>query len=235
MMGKLNAKPLISLEAFIRVLNTLSYDSEDVYWIGMPDFKRCLYVNPAYEKIWRHPREAILKDIRSWDKFLFPQDLKNYHPLLEMTKKIKQEGPLAQYKEKYRIITPQGEIKWIEDRGNPLYDHNGQYIGVCGVAVDVTCKDILTQASKYLFTYFPKNKQSRFYLKGRHKNVYLTRREAECAFYLLKGKTSKETAKLLNISYRTVEDIIQKIKNKLNINYRSELFEVLTDCQFLHN
>jgi PAS domain S-box-containing protein len=224
----------LSLHSLINIFSTISYFSEDVYWIGVSDFKSCLFVNTAYEKIWGCPRESILKDIRSWDNYLHPQDLKNYHPLLEMVKKRKQEGPRARFKEKYRIITQQGEIKHIEDYGQPIYNKNGQYIGNCGVAKDVTSKKIVFPYQRYLLNSFPKNKQTRFYLKGRYKNIYLTCREAECAFYLLKGKTSKEIAKTLNISYRTVEDILQKIKNKLNINYRSELCQILIDNYFLH-
>jgi PAS domain S-box-containing protein len=224
----------ISLQSFIGTFSIISHHSDDVYWLGIPDFKRCLYVNPAYENIWGHAREALLKNIRSWDTYLYPQDLKNYHPLLEMVKKIKQEGPHARYEEKYRIISQQGEIKWIEDRGQPLYSKNGQYMGVWGMAKDVTCKNIIDSYTSYLLRDFPKNNRARYYLKGRYKNVYLTAREAECAFYLLKGKTSKETAKILNISYRTVQDILQKIKNKLNISYRSELVQALIDSYFLY-
>lgn len=43
----------------------------------------------------------------------------------------------------------------------------------------------------------------------------LTNRERQCIEYLLIGKTAKETAKILNLSYRTIEYYFENIKNKL--------------------
>lgn len=193
-------------------------------------------MSSACERIVGCPKEALLRNIQLFNDYLFPSDLKNYHPLLEMVQTIKQKGPEARLKEKYRVISRKNkEVKWIEDRGQPLYDKDGKYIGICGVAVDVTYKKIIYEAKDCFLTNFPENNQSRYYLKGKYRKIYLTSREAECAFYMLQGKTSKETAKKLNISYRTVEDILQKIKNKLNVNYRSELFKILIDNCFLQN
>jgi DNA-binding CsgD family transcriptional regulator len=43
----------------------------------------------------------------------------------------------------------------------------------------------------------------------------LTNRERQCIEYLLIGKTAKETAKILNLSHRTIEYYFENIKNKL--------------------
>jgi len=55
-------------------------------------------------------------------------------------------------------------------------------------------------------------------------NLNLSLREEECLFYLLRRKSAKETAKILNISYRTVEAHIEKIKDKFKCRTKSELF-----------
>lgn len=51
----------------------------------------------------------------------------------------------------------------------------------------------------------------------------LTSRENECLFYTLQFKTSKEIAKILRISYRTVEQHIDCIKYKFNCSSKREL------------
>ena len=61
---------------------------------------------------------------------------------------------------------------------------------------------------------------SRYFLLTESDDLYLTTKQAECASLLSKGLTSKQIAKVMNISFRTVErnvlDIRQKIQNKID-------------------
>lgn len=52
----------------------------------------------------------------------------------------------------------------------------------------------------------------------------LSQRELETLFYVLQGKTAKEVARILNLSFRTVEGYIDNIKIKYNCRTKSELF-----------
>lgn len=73
---------------------------------------------------------------------------------------------------------------------------------------------------------FKKNmKQFGYILEDNHILEHLTNREAECLFFLLRGKTSKSIATLLNLSVRTVEYYIENIKNKMRCNGKEELIE----------
>lgn len=53
-------------------------------------------------------------------------------------------------------------------------------------------------------------------LISRHEKVELTGREIECLYYFCHGKTAKAAAKLIDLSYRTVEEYLEKIKMKSN-------------------
>lgn len=53
----------------------------------------------------------------------------------------------------------------------------------------------------------------------------LTKRELECLFFLLRGKTAAQIANFLFLSKRTVENHIVNIKQKLNCTKKSELIE----------
>lgn len=53
----------------------------------------------------------------------------------------------------------------------------------------------------------------------------LTNRERECLFYLLRCRTAKEIAQILNISFKTVEMHICHIKEKLNCQTKSKIFD----------
>ncbi|WP_394835604.1 helix-turn-helix transcriptional regulator [Pendulispora rubella] len=62
----------------------------------------------------------------------------------------------------------------------------------------------------------------------------LTRREAEILFFLLRGKSAKETAVILAMSRRTVEQHIDKMKRKLGARSKFELIEVAIEAGYMH-
>lgn len=52
----------------------------------------------------------------------------------------------------------------------------------------------------------------------------LSSREKECVRLLLRGKSAKETAGILNLSFRTVEHYLENVKGKLRCQYKSGIF-----------
>lgn len=54
----------------------------------------------------------------------------------------------------------------------------------------------------------------------------LSAREQECVRYFLQGKTAKETAYLLNLSYRTIEEYFTNIKKKLHCRNKRDLIDL---------
>ena len=85
----------------------------------------------------------------------------------------------------------------------PFYDSDHNIVGIFGIA-------------HYLSEHYYNSDQ----------NIELSKREAECIEYLLKGKTNKEIAHLTGLSQRTIESYFDNIKNKLNCNSRSELISI---------
>lgn len=55
----------------------------------------------------------------------------------------------------------------------------------------------------------------------------LTPKEMDCAFLLLEGKTAKEIAKVVGISYRTIEERISIIKDKFKAQNKADLLRKL--------
>lgn len=60
-------------------------------------------------------------------------------------------------------------------------------------------------------------------------SISLTDQEYKCLELLGRGKKPKEIGLLLNISYRTVENYLNQIKKKTNINYNSGLIDFFHD------
>jgi DNA-binding CsgD family transcriptional regulator len=53
----------------------------------------------------------------------------------------------------------------------------------------------------------------------------LTKRQAHCLFYIIRGHSANAIAKFLNLSKRTVESYIEEIKIKMRCNSRQEIIE----------
>lgn len=136
----------LTLDAISEFLGKLAEHSEDVYWLSSPDFERIAYISPSYETIWGRSRQELYDHPEQWITFLHPEDVKkDYHPIDAMRERVLKQGAQARYAEDYRIIRPDGEVRWIMDRGFPVLDQQGNFCGVTGVAVDVTQAKTLEQ------------------------------------------------------------------------------------------
>lgn len=62
-----------------------------------------------------------------------------------------------------------------------------------------------------------------YYLGETYPNVYLTKREAECMFWIVQEYTISETAYQIDLSPRTVEFYVKNMKLKLNCANKKQL------------
>lgn len=222
------------LNELIKKLAIISRNSHDIYWMSTSDFKTCVFLNDAYENIFRYPKGIILKDLKVFSSYLKRAGHECYNPFLEMVKKTQQEGPNATYNETFHIIRGgDGRIRTVNDCGHPLYDEHGEHLGFSGVARDISSDLIRKQLPNPIMNFFQLSDRKKYYLKGKYKNIYLSPRQAECALYLLQGKTAKQTAKILKLSPRTIEEVIGNIKAKLGLHYRSDIFDALIESDFI--
>ncbi len=221
------------LQKLIEKVAAISYHSTDIYWVGTHDFKNCVFLNNAYEKTFCYPKDAILRDFKIISTYLTNSSRGSYDPFLEMPLKIK-KGYSGVFSATYSIIRGgDGRIRTISDHGQLVYDAHGEHIGFTGVARDISSDLIRQQLPVQMLKQFPSSDKKKYYLKGKYKKIYLSSRQAECAFYLIQGKTAKQTAQLLNLSPRTIEHIHLTIKNKLGVNYRSDVFDTLIEADFI--
>ena len=127
-----------TLDEMGEFLAKFSEYSEQVYWISSPDFSKIQYVSPSYETVWGRSREELYKSPEKWLTYFHPEDVIHHNLLEKMAEEIERYGEKARYSASYRIVRPNGEIRWIKDSGFPLINNEGVCYGVTGVAIDVT-------------------------------------------------------------------------------------------------
>jgi PAS domain S-box-containing protein len=105
----------------------------DVFWLADVDSGRLFYVSPAFEQIWGQPavpevrRAGLLSTIHPDDR-----------AEVERTFGAQVRGEKTAVE--YRVLRPDGSLRWVLDRGFPIRDESGEIRRVCGVAVDITAR-----------------------------------------------------------------------------------------------
>lgn len=103
-----------------------------VFWMTDPAKNELLYVSPSYEHVWGKPCGELYRAPRAWLDSIHVEDRPRvFHAA--MTKQA-----LGTYREEYRIIRPDGAIRWIRDQAFPIHDASGVVSRIAGLAEDVT-------------------------------------------------------------------------------------------------
>jgi len=109
----------------------LAENIDQVFWMLDLGTDEVLYVSRAFEKVWGRSF-AALEPNRDWlAETVHPEDRDRF---LSFLKKMGAE-PID---ESYRIVRPDGSVRWIHDRSFLICDPQGKPYRVAGIAEDVT-------------------------------------------------------------------------------------------------
>jgi len=112
----------------------LAENIREVFWMTDPTKQRMLYISPAYESIWGRSCESLYREPRTWIEAIHPED----RPRVLAAIEARQER--GDYDETYRIVRPDGTVRWIHDRAYPLNNAEGVVYRIVGTAEDITAQ-----------------------------------------------------------------------------------------------
>jgi len=104
----------------------------DVFWVFEPEMRQNLYLSPAFPKIIGVDGEDAANAPRRFIDVILQED----RHILEEGFDLQRGGFKTDLK--YRIVRPDGSIRWIHDKGTPILDEKGDTIRVVGIASDIT-------------------------------------------------------------------------------------------------
>jgi nitrogen fixation negative regulator NifL len=104
----------------------------EVFWMENADCTELLYVSPAYEDIWGRSCKEFRDNPEVWLESIHPDDRQRVEEALS---KGRNNGT---YSEEFRIVRPDGSIRWIWDRCTVIHDEPGEMLRVVGIAEDIT-------------------------------------------------------------------------------------------------
>jgi PAS domain S-box-containing protein len=124
----------------------LAENINEVFWITEPGQPQMLYVSPAYEKIWGRSCASLYESPGSWLESIHPDDRQRVSEAAAV------KHTSGDYEEIYRILRPDGSLRWIHDRAFPIFNDAGKVYRLVGTAEDITDKrrleEQLRQAQK---------------------------------------------------------------------------------------
>jgi PAS domain S-box-containing protein len=104
---------------------------DQAIWVSDAATNELLYFSPVHERIWNRPLRQLCTGT-AWLDSIHPED----------RERVRQAAMCDQrhggYDQEYRILRPDGQVRWVRDRAFPLIEENGTVARVAGVAEDIT-------------------------------------------------------------------------------------------------
>lgn len=180
-----------------------------------------LYCNDRwYEILGLEARSDRIISIEDFRSRIHPEDAE-YATRIDFSQVSDLIANDERYHMEYRIVRPNGDIRWVKSVACLLRD-NANHVRAVGSIIDITESQQTRSAKNAEPEPIPKAKAKqgvRLPPRGSldmHSDVRLSERERECLLWVSVGKTAWETAAILGRSQRTVEFHLTNAIRKLN-------------------
>jgi PAS domain S-box-containing protein len=110
----------------------LTENLEDVFWVADPVTEKVIYVSPAYDRLWGRSAESLYRNHLEWTEAIHPDDRERVRGSFGLN------AVQGQFEEEYRILRPDGSLRWIHDRRFPVRNESGDIDRLVGFAEDIT-------------------------------------------------------------------------------------------------
>ncbi|MGH9511370.1 MAG: PAS domain-containing protein [Terriglobales bacterium] len=105
---------------------------QEIFWMIDAETRKILYVNQAYEAITGRPRNSLKLDPLSYEEIIHADDR------VQVLLKLEEATRTGDFEERFRIVLPSGEARWVWVRGYPVRDDKGRIRRLVGTTLDIT-------------------------------------------------------------------------------------------------
>jgi PAS domain S-box-containing protein len=111
----------------------LTENIKSTFWITdiKDDYSQIVYVSPAFEEIWGRPVAEVYASFDILVNSIHPIDRQQF--IANKLQRIQ-----GAYDEEYRIVRPDGAIRWIRSRAFPIKNEQGEVYRITGISEDIT-------------------------------------------------------------------------------------------------
>jgi PAS domain S-box-containing protein len=112
----------------------LAAKSSEGFWFVAVNPLRILYVSPGLERIWGLPASKFYEDPGKLAVSIHSKDQSRVRDAWGACF----AGRSSQFEIEYRVLRPDGSLRWVLDGGTPIRDESGEIVRVSGVVRDIT-------------------------------------------------------------------------------------------------
>ncbi len=146
------------------LLAKLLASTNDLVWCTDLAGDQLLYLNGAAERIYGRPLADFVANSRLWLELVHPEDRENVNQNLRLLPRQRQ------IEQEYRVVRPDGSIRWLRDCVTVIDDDAGAPYRIGGIATDVTrqkrAEEDLSQSNTQMQSEVAERKQAEDALKG---------------------------------------------------------------------
>ncbi len=107
----------------------------EVFWLGARDWNEVFYVSPAYQEVWGRSCDSLYDEPLSWLDSVHHEDRAAVVRAIE--EKVQGRSVDPDFPE-YRVVRPDGSLRWILARSFPVQDETNEIGRIAGIAEDIT-------------------------------------------------------------------------------------------------
>jgi PAS domain S-box-containing protein len=110
---------------------------KEVFYILDLAERRAIYVSPAYEAVFGQSMSLIYANAMSWMDVVHPADRDS---VMDNFQGMMASGGEGYQSRAYRVIKPDGEVRWLRHRSYVIQNDFGEAKQIAGVASDITAE-----------------------------------------------------------------------------------------------
>src|SRR2546426_6359769 len=117
------------------LLRLLLESIRSALWVSSLDQTRLIHVNRGYEQIWSRDGQELLREPTSWLLGIHPNEREEVRAAVQ---REVEQGSGRGVELTYRILTPEGPVRWALGRHSVLRDVSGTPTCLVSIAEDIT-------------------------------------------------------------------------------------------------
>jgi PAS domain S-box-containing protein len=104
----------------------------EIFWMMDARSDRVIYLSLGYEEVAGRTRQSVYEQSGSWLESIHPDDRDGAIANLQQQRR----GKFTDWE--FRIVRPDGSVRWLRNRSFPINDQNGDVSRIAGLAEDIT-------------------------------------------------------------------------------------------------
>jgi PAS domain S-box-containing protein len=122
------------LETTAEELEQMADNIQEIFWTIDAKSQNAAFANHAYETITGRSLQSLKENPSSYKELIHPDD--RAHILAKLDEATRN----GRFDEKFRIVRPEGDVRWVWVRGFPVRDADGGIIRLVGTALEITAE-----------------------------------------------------------------------------------------------